>query len=454
MHWATLLGVLLGLIGGAVFAAELEMPDARVISLDINAPDNSSGGLIAADIDDDGQMEILISAPGYVGAYKTEGTVLWRNIADIRVGGSSEREGLPGHHGPGLQAADIDGDGHTEVLFLTQDSVLHVVAGSTGEEKWAVRLPVPDGAERWEHLVVGNFSGNGDSDVLLQATNKDGYRMGRYLAAYRLADLQAGKIEPLWQTDSFLSCAHNGARVADIDGDGKDEVLGGTILDADGRVLVEMPVKGHLDSIFVADVRPESPGLEVVALEEGGGNRVFLANAAEVLCITDYEHQEPQNAAVGKFEPASDGLQIWCRSRYNEHQKPFVFDQDGQLLTHYKMDDVAPAGWTVRGVEVIHSIHWTGEEKQLAAAKERHREGDVCIFDPISGAFLLRIAEHANRLYVADVTGDWREELIVWNRDELHIYEDPAANPRPDRPRLWQQQHYRRSKMTHNYYSP
>ncbi len=451
MHYSALLAVL---VGSAVFAAQFEMPHARVIALDVNAPDSTSGGLIAADVDDDGEIEILISAPGYVGAYNPDGTLLWRNIADVRVGGSSEREGLPGHHGPGLQAADIDADGHTEVLFLTQDSVLHVLAGSTGEEKWSASPPVPEGAQSWEHLVVANFSGNGDSDLLLQATNKDGYRMGRYLAAYRLADLQAGKTQPLWQTDAFLSCAHNGARLADIDGDGKDEVLGGTILGPDGQLRCAMPVKGHLDSIFVADVRPDSPGLEVVALEEGGGNRVFLANASEVLFITDYEHQEPQNAAVGKFDPSRDGLQIWCRSRYNEHQKPFVFDWHGQLLAHYKMDDVAPAGWTVRGVEVIHTIHWTGEEKQLAAAKERHEEGDLCIFDPISGAFLLRIPEHVNRLYVADVTGDWREELIVWNRNQLHIYENPAPNPRPDRPRLWEQQHYRRSKMTHNYYSP
>ncbi|HID06947.1 MAG TPA: hypothetical protein EYP10_07335, partial [Armatimonadetes bacterium] len=87
-------------------------------------------------------------------------------------------------------------------------------------------------------------------------------------------------------------------------------------------------------------------------------------------------------------------------------------------------------------------------------AKERHKSGDVCIFDPISGEFLYRFKERADRLYVADVSGDWREELIVVSGNEIHIYHNDAPNPRPNQPRLWMKQWYRRCKMTWNYYSP
>ena len=118
------------------------------------------------------------------------------------------------------------------------------------------------------------------------------------------------------------------------------------------------------------------------------------------------------------------------------------------------MDDVAPAGWTNRGIEVIHTIDWTGEARQMACAKERHRSSDVCLFEPITGRFVQRIAEKADRLYVADVTGDWREEVIVLNGNELHVYENPRANPRPDAMRLWEDRNYRRLKQCHNYYSP
>jgi hypothetical protein len=131
-----------------------------------------------------------------------------------------------------------------------------------------------------------------------------------------------------------------------------------------------------------------------------------------------------------------------------------VFDAQGQLIADYEMDDVAPKAWTLEGVEVIFTIDWTGEPRQLAAAKERHKSGDVAIFDPISGQFLHRFKEKADRLYVADVSGDWREELIVLNSNQLHVYRNEELNPNPKRSRLWIQNYYRRSKMTWNYYNP
>jgi len=447
---------LLGLLvfaGWACRAAEWPQYDQNpfVFKLDIPAEDEGVGGIIVADVDNDGLMDYLVTKPGHLAVHGHDGKPLWHQEIDIRVAGNSENRGLPGWHGPGVQAADVDGDGRTEVLFLTQDNTVHLVDGATGREKRAVTLPSPEGTERWEQLIVANFRGLGDRDLLLQATNKEGYRMGRYLAAYALEALDG---PPLWQTDQYLGCAHNGARIADLDGDGKDEVAGATVIDDDGSLHRVLEPQGHLDSIFIYDVQPETPGLEIVALEEGGGNHVFLFNMERLLWQTHHRHQEPQNAAVGRFDPARPGLQVWCRSRYDEHQKPFVFDSAGKLIADYAMDDVAPEGWTVKGVEVIWAIDWTGEEKQGAAAKERHESGDVAVFDPLTGAFLERFPEKADRLYVADVSGDWREELIVVSGNEVHIYHNPAPNPRPNQPRLWEQAPYRRSKQTWNYYSP
>lgn len=60
----------------------------------------------------------------------------------------------------------------------------------------------------------------------------------------------------------------------------------------------------------------------------------------------------------------------------------------------------------------------------------------------------------ADRLYVADVAGDWREEIIVLDANELHVYQNTAPNPRPNEKRLWTRRNYRRLKQCHNYYSP
>jgi hypothetical protein len=79
---------------------------------------------------------------------------------------------------------------------------------------------------------------------------------------------------------------------------------------------------------------------------------------------------------------------------------------------------------------------------------------DACIFEPLTGKFVERFKEKADRLYVADVTGDWREEIIVLAGNELHIYANTAPNPRPNEKRLWSDRNYRRLKQCYNYYSP
>ena len=425
-----------------------------VIKLDIPAPQDSAGGIIVADVNDDGRVDYLVTVPGHIAAYGNDGRKLWILKTDVVVGGSSESQGLPGHHGPGVAAGDVDVDGRMEVVFLTKDGVLHVVEGATGKEEKRAKPAVPKGAQRWEIALIADFRGTGkDTDILLEATNADGYRTGKYLAAYSVKALLSGG-RPLWTTDKFVPCAHNGARLADLNADGKDEVLGATILSAAGREITRAVASGwHMDSVFVADVRPDIAGLEVVMLEEGA-NHIQLLGMSGPIWRVHLRKQEPQNAAIGRFKKDSDEILIWCRSRYSEHQKPFVFNSKGKMIFDYIMDDVAPAGWTASGVEVIHAIDWTGQKQQLACAKERHESGDVCLFEPLTGKFVEVFAEYADRLYVADVTGDWREEIIVLNKSQLHIYENKAKNPRPNEPRKWKDRNYRRLKQCHNYYSP
>ncbi len=53
--------------------------------------------------------------------------------------------------------------------------------------------------------------------------------------------------------------------------------------------------------------------------------------------LKDYLRQEPQNAAVGEFDFTRKGLEIWCRSRYDPNQKPWVFDSEGDVISHYEL---------------------------------------------------------------------------------------------------------------------
>lgn len=451
----------------------------KVIQLNLPLKDDGTGGIISVDLNNDNKMDFIITKQGHIGAWDNSGNHLWLIKRDIQLTKKSEDNGLPGWHAPGVQAGDIDEDGSIEVLFLTKSRMLCVLDGESGKIKHEIKMTSPKGTERWEHMVLCNLRGQGDHDLLLQATGNTRYRMGRHIAAYSWDALMDETNAPLWSRDDFIPNAHNGARVADLDGDGKDEVLGGTIITPKGEISYKIPLQGHIDSIFVADVRPDIDGLEVVALEEGGGwvpfkysntlfyylnriydrlfgtgNHVFLYNMNGLIWKTHFKHREPQNAAVGDFDLKRDGLEIWCRSRYNTKQKPFVFDARGKLISIYKMEKIAPDNWTQEGVEVITTIDWTGDERQFCVAKERHTSGKVAIFDGLTGEFKQVFEEKADRLYVADVYGDWREEVIVLHGNELHIYSNSQSNPNPDKKRLWSLKHYQRSKMTWNYYNP
>ena len=441
----------------AALVVNAEVKEALTISLPIPGPADdrdSAGGILVADVNGDGRPDFLVTCKDHLAVYDNTGEKLWVFQGEIGVGGQSESQGLPGHHGPGVAAGDVDEDGKCEVVYLTKDGTVHFVDGATGKSKATAAPASPDRAKRWELAMVADFRGRDkDTDILLQTTNAGGYRTGRHLAAYAYGDLVAGK-KPLWTTDGFVSCAHNGARLVDLDGDGRDEILGVTIYSPDGKLVTRAAdFKGHMDSVFTADVRPDLPGLEVVLLEEGS-NYVQLLGMGGPIWRNHFRHQEPQNAALGRFQDGSGEVFIWCRSRYPEHQKPFVFDSHGKKVFDYAMDDVAPKGWTDSGVEVIHTIDWTGARTQLACAKERHTSGDVCLFEPLTGRFVERIKQKASRLYVADVRGDWREEVLVLAGSKLTVYENSATNPRPDRPRLWNDRNYRRRKQCHNYYSP
>ena len=420
------------------------------------------GGILTADMNGDDKLDLLVTSPGRLAAVGTDGETLWQREIDIRVSaGSSERYGLPGHDAPGAQVSDVDGDGQMEVLFLDQSNTIHILSGNTGQSRSAITIPNPAGSERWEHLAVVNLRGKGDRDVILQCTNSKGYRVGHYLAAYSLDGFKA---EKLWSTDRFGALAHGPFRAADLNADGRDETCGFTILDPEGRKTawdyppIDKTYAGgasfHIDSIFIYDVRPDVPGFEVVLLEEGR-NYTALANLNEgILWWTTNARQEPQNAAVGEFSLEHPGLEIWCRSRYNTHQKPWVLDARGQVISAYDMVTCAPKDWTKSGVEEIVPIDWSGAHIQLAAAKERHEAGDVGLFNPMTGRFVLHIKARTDRLYVADITGDWREEIIIVEGNQVRFFENTAPNPRPKQSRLWSQQNYRRNKMSWNYYSP
>ena len=98
----------------------------RMIRVDLPAEDEGIGGLVAADVNDDSRKDFIITKPNHIAVYDNSGRKLWVKRVNIQATAQAEQYGLPGWHGPGVQAADVDGDGSTEVLYLTKDGALHM----------------------------------------------------------------------------------------------------------------------------------------------------------------------------------------------------------------------------------------------------------------------------------------------------------------------------------------
>ncbi len=100
-------------------------------------------------------------------------------------------------------------------------------------------------------------------------------------------------------------------------------------------------------------------------------------------------------------------------------------------------------------------IDWDGDEEDEILGKERHKNGAGAIVDPMTGRFVKIFPAKALRIYAADITGDYREEVIIIDEDgHVKCFWNEEANDNPPKPRYWPQQHYRRQKQNWNYYSP
>jgi len=84
-----------------------------------------------------------------------------------------------------------------------------------------------------------------------------------------------GKLVKRWVFDSndkgnekFAGQGNHNLSVADVDGDGKDEIIYGQMtIDDNGKGLYSTGI-GHADALHVSDLDPSRPGLEVFSTQE------------------------------------------------------------------------------------------------------------------------------------------------------------------------------------------
>ena len=281
------------------------------VSYTYSANDASVG-----DLDGDGQYEIVLkwdpsnskdnSQSGYTGnvfvdAYRLNGQRLWR----IDLG----RNIRAGAHYTQFQVYDYNGDGRAEVAMKTADATrsgtgqvignasadfrnssgyvltgpefLTMFDGLTGAALSTVNYVPPRGTvsswgdsygNRVDRFLAGTAYLDGTRPSLIMSR---GYYTRTVIAAW---DFRNGALTQRWVFDSNVSGSQYAGQgnhqlsVADLDADGRDEIVFGAMAINDNGQPLWNTGFGHGDTLHVGDLVPSRPGLEVFRVTEDGAH--------------------------------------------------------------------------------------------------------------------------------------------------------------------------------------
>ncbi|WP_327581154.1 rhamnogalacturonan lyase [Nonomuraea sp. NBC_00507] len=222
--------------------------------------------------------------------------------------------------------------------------------------------------------------------------------------------------------------------VADVDADGRQEIVyGAATIDDDGDLLyssfAEGPPQsnvpgqnvrlGHGDAMHVGDLDPERPGLEIWTVHEGGawapyGWAMRDAATGKVL-FGGYSGRDTGRGMVGDIDPAIRGLEAWSSMPPNQEIQAGLWSARGDHL-----------GRTTPGTNM--SIRWAPDmTTQLINGTATTVFQTPTIDDWKRGTVLTAEGTLTNNWtkgnpgLVADVFGDWREELLTRTADSSAI---------------------------------
>ncbi|MFC0877759.1 rhamnogalacturonan lyase [Saccharicrinis sp. FJH2] len=425
-----------------------------------------------ADLDGDGQYELVIHMTGrghdnsHLGltsdpifqAYEMDGTLLWT----INLG-KNIREGA---HYTQFMVYDLDGDGKAEIAMKTADGTTDGTGNVIGDPDadWVDRnaqsrtfgkivtgpeyFTIFEGATGKELATTdyvpgrgnlggwGGIGGNGQNDYTANRADRflaavayldgklpsvimcRGYYGRSVLAAW---DWRDGKLSQRWVFDSskpglelFSGQGNHNINVADVDNDGKDEIIyGAMVVDDNGTGIFSTGLR-HGDALYVGDLVPQRPGMEVwgpheneepvKGYENGYGEALYDALTGEIIWGKN-PGWDVGRACAADIDPRYEGFEFWT-------------NVDG--LFDAKGNDIGPKPRSTNFV-----IWWDGDLLRELLDRNRITKWD---WEQNKEKILLQDYEcnsnngsKATPVLSADLFGDWREEVIWRTRDNQKI---------------------------------
>ena len=212
--------------------------------------------------------------------------------------------------------------------------------------------------------------------------------------------------------------------IADVDGDGKDEIIwGSAACDDDGKMLYAVGF-GHGDAIHLADLDPDRPGLELFDVHEEKGTYAWdLHDAAtgEIIWKGGQSGQDNGRGCAADIVADKRGQEFW--SAYGG------FDSNARIQTPFNAKTGSEVGTSKPSMNF--RIYWDGDlQDELLDGTTVSKYGGTTLgvgttpFSSLGNPSSCN-GTKATPCLSADIFGDWREEVILWSTDDnatLNIY--------------------------------
>ncbi len=408
------------------------------------------------DLDGDGRYEIVlkwdpadskdnsqsgVTSTVFVDAYRLDGTRLWR----VDLG----RNIRAGAHYTQFQVFDYDGDGRAEVAMKTADgsrdgagtvigsatadhrnSAGYVLAGPefltmfdgrTGAARSTVNYDPPRGTvsawgdkygNRVDRFLAATAYLDGSRPSLIMAR---GYYTRTVIAAW---DFRNGTLTRRWTFDSdkhrgYAGQGNHNLAVADVDADGKQEIVYGSMAVDDTGAPLWTTGNGHGDAMHVGDLDPARVGLEIFKVDEDASKpSSWLAEAktGKIIWKTPASGDNGRGVSADIYA-GSPGAESWSAAVDG------LLDTKGTSVGRKPSSTNFLAWWDADPQrELVDRTrvdkYGTAGETRLLTASGVHANNGTKATPSLSG----------------DILGDWREEIIWPTADDtaLRIYSTPV----------------------------
>lgn len=418
----------------------------------IRLHDGAKPGKIAlADLNGDGTYDYIVRTPETnvdpgmpgdttgktykISAYLSDGTWLWTYDMGLGI--------EPGIWYSPFIVYDFNGDGKAEVAIKTAGTdyiknekgrvcggseYLSVLDGMTGKE--IDRVDWPERNDRYGNLIRQNRNQmgvaylDGKTPCILAAR-------GTYkLMVVDAWQLKNGKLERLWRWDGdeenpiVRSMGAHSMVTADVDGDGRDEVLLGSCMLDDNGTLLWSSGLGHSDKAYLCKLRPESDGMQVFMVSEpkntdGRGVSVVDARTGKLIWGIGQTTYHVGDGMVTDFDPEHPGLECFAsEDRKGGSTDKYLLTSDGKKLEVTKKDIPGCRNWIWWDGDLLRETFKGDDNRWGASSSSNGKKQSIWKW---KGETLTEGIE-GDILIMADLEGDWREELVTALPGELRIY--------------------------------